>query len=80
VVAGLVTGDSIVTPDAKLTGAGVNVMIDRITKVDPRGKKVLLSDGRELAYDKLVLGMGSSLPVSTNINHDKSITYKGRGE
>ncbi|MCK4371571.1 MAG: FAD-dependent oxidoreductase, partial [candidate division Zixibacteria bacterium] len=59
-MAGLVTGDSIVTPDAKLTGAGVNSLINRVTEVDPRGKKVLLSSGKELAYDKLVLGMGSS--------------------
>jgi len=68
-VAGLVTGDSIVTPDAKLTGAGVNAIIDRVTKVDPKGKKVLLSGGKELAYDKLVLGMGSSpimLPIPGN--------------
>ncbi|RKX23476.1 MAG: pyridine nucleotide-disulfide oxidoreductase [Candidatus Zixiibacteriota bacterium] len=68
-MAGLVTGDSIVTPDAKLTGAGVNAIIDRVTKVDPKGKKVLLSGGKELAYDKLVLGMGSSpimLPIPGN--------------
>ncbi len=65
-MAGLITGDSIVNPYAKLTGAGINSIIDRVTKVDPRGKKVLLSSGKELAYDKLVLGMGSS-PVMPSI-------------
>ncbi|MCK5127139.1 MAG: FAD-dependent oxidoreductase [candidate division Zixibacteria bacterium] len=52
-----------------LTGAGVNTLIDRVTKVDIKDKKVLLSDGKELAYDKLVLGMGSSpvmLPIPGN--------------
>jgi len=66
VVAGLVTGNSIVTPDAKLTEAGVNTIIDRITKIDSKKKKVLLFDGKEVAYDKLVLGMGSS-PIMLTI-------------
>ena len=59
-MAGLVTADSIVNPDTKLVGAGVNTIIGRVTAVDPKGKKVLLSGGKEMAYDKLVLGVGSS--------------------
>jgi NADPH-dependent 2,4-dienoyl-CoA reductase/sulfur reductase-like enzyme len=70
VVAGLVTGDSIVTPDAKLSGAGVNVNVDRVTSVDRRGKKVLLAGGQELAYDKLVLGTGSSPIMPSLPGHD----------
>jgi NADPH-dependent 2,4-dienoyl-CoA reductase/sulfur reductase-like enzyme len=66
VVAGLVTGDSIVNPDSKLNGAGVNTIVDRVVKLEPKDKKVLLGDGRKLTYDKLVLGTGSSpvvLPI-----------------
>jgi len=66
-VAGLVTGDSIVNPDEKLTGAGVNVVIDRVTRIDPLGKKILLSNKGELEYDKLVLGTGSR-PIVPTIN------------
>ena len=69
-MAGLVTGDSIVNPDAKLTGAGVHVMVDRVTKVDPRGKRVYLSSGQDLAYDKLVLGTGSSPVMPSLPGHD----------
>jgi len=68
-VAGLVTGDSIVNPDAKLSAAGVNVMIDRVTHLDPKAKQVSLSTGKTLSYDKLVLGTGSSpirLPIPGN--------------
>ena len=59
-MAGLVTGDSIVNPDAKLSGVGINVIIDRVVQVDREAKKVFLSEGKELPYDKLVLGVGSS--------------------
>ena len=69
-VAGLVTGDSIVNPDTKLTGAGVNTIIDRVAKVDPAGKKVFLASGTELAYDKLVLGTGSSPVMPPITGHD----------
>ncbi len=65
-VAGLVTGDSIVNPDAKLTGAGVHTITDRVSGLDPKARKVLLASGAELGYDKLVLGTGSS-PVMPTI-------------
>lgn len=42
-----------------LTRAGINVIIDRVTKIDPKGKRILLADTGEMSYDKLVLGMGS---------------------
>jgi NADPH-dependent 2,4-dienoyl-CoA reductase/sulfur reductase-like enzyme len=70
VVAGLVTGDSIVNPDTKLSGAGVNVIVDRVMRVDRRTKKVHLAGGRELAYDKLVLGTGSSPVMPSFPGHD----------
>ena len=58
-MAGLVTGESIVNPDTMLTGAGVNAVIDRVTEIDRKARKVILSNGEKLSYDKLVLGMGS---------------------
>jgi len=70
VVAGLATGDSIVNPETKLTSAGVNTINDRVVKIDPTGKTVLLSSGRELAYDKLVLGTGSSPIMPPIAGHD----------
>ncbi|HSM74600.1 MAG TPA: FAD-dependent oxidoreductase, partial [Desulfobacterales bacterium] len=47
-------------PDAKLADAGVNVVIDRVTRVDRQAKKVFVAGGAEYAYDKLILSTGSS--------------------
>lgn len=58
-VAGLVTGNSIVNPDSKLGDAGVNVVVDQVTRIDRSEKKVILENGSPLPYDKLVLGMGA---------------------
>jgi len=60
VASGLVTGESIVNPDQKFIDAGINVIVDEVTKVDTKGKKAILSDGRELPYDKLVIATGGS--------------------
>lgn len=65
-VAGLVTGESIVNPDTKLTDAGINVVVERVTKVDRQAKKVFLANGAEYGYDKLIMSTGSS-PVSPPI-------------
>jgi len=59
VVAGLVTGESIVNPDKMFADNGINSIIARVESVDAASKKVKLSDGRELAYHKLVLGVGA---------------------
>ena len=59
-VAGLATADSIVVPDKMLEGAGIQVIVDEVTSVDTAQKRVHLSDGRDLGYDKLFLGMGAS--------------------
>jgi len=60
VVAGLVTPDSIVVPDKKLTEKGIKVCVAEVTKVDAKTKKAMISDGREFSYDKLFLATGSS--------------------
>ncbi len=59
-VAGLVTGQSIVNPDEKLAGAGIHVVRDKATKVDAAQKKVLVAKGEEIPYDKLILATGAS--------------------
>jgi NADH oxidase (H2O2-forming) len=59
VVAGLATEESIVNPETKMTGAGVTAICERAVTLDPKRKIVALADGDEVAYDKLVLGMGS---------------------
>lgn len=58
-VAGLVTGESIVNPDKMFTDNGINSIIAQVEGVDVKNKKVKLSDGRELPYHKLVLGVGA---------------------
>jgi len=65
-VAGRVTGESIVNPDTKLSAAGVSVVIDRVTRVDAKNKKVLVAGGSEYSYDKLIMGTGSR-PVPLDI-------------
>jgi NADPH-dependent 2,4-dienoyl-CoA reductase/sulfur reductase-like enzyme len=40
--------------------AGINLIIARATHADGEKKKVTLSDGREVPYDKLLLGTGAS--------------------
>lgn len=43
-----------------LRKAGVNVVIDEVTKIDPTGKKVTTSKG-EFSYDKLIVSPGTDL-------------------
>jgi NADPH-dependent 2,4-dienoyl-CoA reductase/sulfur reductase-like enzyme len=58
-VAGLVTGESIVNPDTRLTAVGVKVVVARVTWVDRKLRKVFVEGGSEYTYDKLILGTGS---------------------
>ena len=58
----LESSDQNVIPDAGLEKAGVNLIIGEVTKIDPAGKTCLLADGEQVAYEKLVLAIGS-LPV-----------------
>jgi len=64
------TVDSITNPDKMLTDAGINVIIDRVTKADGDKKTVTLSDGREIPYDKLLLGTGASPAVLPIEGHE----------
>jgi len=59
VVAGLATGESITNPDKKLTDAGIEVILESAQKIDTQAHEILLSNGRKLPYDKLLLGTGA---------------------
>ena len=52
------------------TDGGINVIIDRVTKADGDQKTVTLSDGREIPYDKLLLGTGARPAVIPIEGHD----------
>ena len=60
VVAGQVTGESIVVPDKMLQGMGVNVIQEEVTRIDAKKKVVYSSGGNAFMYDKLYLATGSS--------------------
>jgi len=63
-VAGLVTENAIVNPDARLTDAGVNVVIDHVTEINREAKKVFVASGKSFEYDKLIFGLGSRPTMS----------------
>jgi len=54
------TVDSITNPDQMFTDAGINLIIARVTHADAKKKKLILSTGIEISYDKLLLGTGAS--------------------
>lgn len=59
-MAGLATGESIIVPDKMLTSAGINVIQEEVTRVDPEKKSVFVSGDKAFTYDKLILATGSS--------------------
>lgn len=58
-VAGLAPGEAIVNPDRMFQDNGIEMIVNRVANVDVEEKAVRLADGREIPYDKLILGMGS---------------------
>jgi NADPH-dependent 2,4-dienoyl-CoA reductase/sulfur reductase-like enzyme len=78
-VAGLAAPESIVVPDKMLEGAGIQIIVEAVTRVDAAQKKVSLSDGRELGYDKLFLGMGakSMIPPIEGIDLKGVLALRG---
>ena len=63
-----------VIPDAGLEKAGIGLMIGEVAEVDPEAKVCKLADGQEVAYDKLVLAIGSN-PVKPNWLKGKDLEY-----
>ena len=60
VVAGLVAPESIVNPDTVFSNNRIDLIIDEATHIDAKGKRVALSGGGQIAYDKLILTTGAS--------------------
>lgn len=71
-MAGLVTPESIVNPDTMFTSNNINLIIAKAESIDPTGKKVTLSDGQKIPYDKLILSTGARPLVPDIENHDLS--------
>ncbi|WP_319521983.1 FAD-dependent oxidoreductase [uncultured Desulfosarcina sp.] len=78
-MAGLAAPESIVVPDKMLEGPGIHIIVEAVTCVDAAQKKVYLSDGRELDYDKLFLGMGakSMIPPIEGIDLKGVLALRG---
>ncbi len=57
VVAGLAAPESIVVPDKNLEQAGIDVVVDAVTNVDPSAKQVLTAGGKTFTYDKWFLAV-----------------------
>jgi NADH oxidase (H2O2-forming) len=70
VVAGVATVDAITNPDKMFTDGGIKVIIARVTQVEGDRKTVTLADGREIPYDKLLLGTGASPAVPAIEGHE----------
>ena len=66
----MATVDSITNPDKMFTDGGINVIVDRVTQADGDKKTVTLSDGREIPYDKLLLGIGATPAVLAIEGHE----------
>ena len=47
-------------PDESLLKNGVDLLINEVIEIKPEGKKVILKDGKEYNYDKLILALGSN--------------------
>ena len=69
-VAGVATVDAITNPDKMFTDGGIKVIIARVTQVEGDRKTVSLADGREIPYDKLLLGTGASPAVPAIEGHE----------
>jgi len=66
VIGGSKTMADITTPYDNLTRRhGVTVVQDSVTSIDPQARKVKLSSGGELAYDRLILSPGVDLMNDT---------------
>lgn len=78
-MAGLAAPESIIVPDKMLEDPGICVIVEEVTQIDAAKKKVHLSDGRELDYDKLFLGMGakSIIPPIEGINLNGVFALRG---
>lgn len=77
-MAGLATEDSIVNSDKMFESNGINLFIGSAESVDTNTRKVKLSDGSEIPYHKLILGMGSKpfIPPIENVGLEGVFTIR----
>ena len=66
----MATVDAITNPDKMFTDGGIKVIIARVTQVEGDRKTVSLADGREIPYDKLLLGTGASPAIPAIEGHE----------
>jgi NADPH-dependent 2,4-dienoyl-CoA reductase/sulfur reductase-like enzyme len=78
VVAGLAPGEAIVNPDKMFPENGIEMIVNRVEDVDVEKKTLKLADGREISYDKLVLGMGAKpfVPPIEGVDLDGVVTMR----
>lgn len=69
-VAGQAAGESIVNPDQMFADNGIDLIIDQVQDIDAGNKQVMLSAGRKLHYDKLVLATGAKPVVPSMPGND----------
>ncbi|KUK65571.1 MAG: putative NAD(FAD)-dependent dehydrogenase [Desulfotomaculum sp. 46_80] len=50
-----------------ITDAGVNLMIGEVVRINKENKTVSLRNGEDIAYDKLVLAVGSNPVIPKSI-------------
>lgn len=60
VAAGTARPEDVSIPVHRAVPEGVHVEIDVVTDIDPKKRLVMLESGRTLAYDRLVVALGSS--------------------
>ncbi|MBT4510785.1 MAG: FAD-dependent oxidoreductase [Chloroflexi bacterium] len=56
----LETSDQNLIPDAALANAGVRLMVGEVVSIDQENKVCKTADGTEIAFDKLILALGST--------------------
>ncbi len=56
----LETSDQDILPDAGLIKEGVEIIVNEVSSLDGEKKTCLLSDGTQIAYEKLILATGST--------------------
>lgn len=76
VIAGLRTLEAQQFSYDKILAEGVTVVAQAATQIDPRARKVVVSDGSALAYDRLVLSPGIDLRFDALPGYDEAASAK----
>lgn len=76
---GLATSESIIVPDAKLEGQGIQVINQEVVAINTDTKTVASADGQNHDYQKLFLATGSSsfLPPIPGIDLEGVVSLRG---